>query len=463
MEEKKKLIINGKIVLPDRVSENSLLIEDGKISAILDRAVKPEEDWDIIDAAGKIVMAGMIDTHNHMADPGPFNFREDWYCGSCSAASGGITTICDMPLPSEPATVDRAGFELKKGIAESRSVVDFALWGGLIPQSIPDMKEMQRLGCVGFKGFMCFSTKAYPRITDGYLVEGMREAASFGGLIALHAENAEVADFGCRRYSELGCEDEARFDDARPWWTELDAIQRAVLFAKMTGARVEICHTTIEQGAEFLKKAKMDGAPVYVETCPHYLIFDHDVLREKKSFAKCTPPFRSRENIDRLWEYVKDGTIDVLGTDHGPFTDEEKVQQHDFWKEFCGFGCNDVALAAMITEGIHRRGLSWPRLSALISGNAARMLGLSHQKGSLLPGGDADIIFIDPEERWVYDGSKSYSRTKSMKGVYQGMELKGRVTDTFVRGERVYGDGKILCDPGYGTLVKSRLQESQGD
>ena len=199
MEEKKKLIINGKIVLPDRVSENSLLIENGKISAILDRAVKPEEDWDIIDAAGKMVMAGMIDTHNHMADPGPFNFREDWYCGSCSAASGGITTICDMPLPSEPATVDRAGFELKKGIAESRSVVDFALWGGLIPQSIPDMKEMQRLGCVGFKGFMCFSTKAYPRITDGYLVEGMREAASFGGLIALHAENAEVADFGCRR------------------------------------------------------------------------------------------------------------------------------------------------------------------------------------------------------------------------------------------------------------------------
>lgn len=463
MENRKKIIRNGKVVFPDQILEVSLLIADGKIAAILEKDAAWERDWEVIDASGKIVMPGMIDTHNHMSDPGPFRFREDWYHGSCSAASGGITTICDMPLPSEPATVNPDSLKLKKQTAEAQSVVDFALWGGLIPQSIPDMKEMQRLGCVGFKGFMCFSTKAYPRITDGYLVEGMREAASFGGLIALHAENAEVADFGCRRYSELGCEDEARFDDARPWWTELDAIQRAVLFAKMTGARVEICHTTIEQGAEFLKKAKMDGAPVYVETCPHYLIFDHDVLREKKSFAKCTPPFRSRENIDRLWEYVKDGTIDVLGTDHGPFTDEEKVQQHDFWKEFCGFGCNDVALAAMITEGIHRRGLSWPRLSALISGNAARMLGLSHQKGSLLPGGDADIIFIDPEERWVYDGSKSYSRTKSMKGVYQGMELKGRVTDTFVRGERVYGDGKILCDPGYGTLVKSRLQESQGD
>ncbi len=94
-----------------------------KIKALLDKDTAPETDWEQIDAGGKIVMAGMIDTHNHMADPGPYNFREDWYCGSCSAASGGITTICDMPLPSEPATVDRAGFERKKDVAESRSVV----------------------------------------------------------------------------------------------------------------------------------------------------------------------------------------------------------------------------------------------------------------------------------------------------------------------------------------------------
>lgn len=135
MEKKKTLIVNGTLVFPDRVSEGSLLIEDERIAGILDKTAKPEGDWEIIDAAGKIVMPGMIDTHNHMSDPGPFNFREDWYCGSCSAASGGITTICDMPLPSEPATIDRAGFELKKRIAESRSVVDFALWGGLIPKS----------------------------------------------------------------------------------------------------------------------------------------------------------------------------------------------------------------------------------------------------------------------------------------------------------------------------------------
>lgn len=455
MIQKKQLICNGKVVLPDGVKEVSLLIEDEKIAALLDKGEALEPDCEVIDAAGRIVMPGMIDTHNHMADPGPFNFREDWYCGSCSAASGGITTICDMPLPSEPATVNRESLEVKKQIAEECSIVDFALWGGLIPSSIKDMQEMHNLGCIGFKGFMSFATDAYPRITDGYLVDGMREAASFDGLIALHAENAEAADFGCRHYSEMHCKDEACFDDARPWWTEFDAIQRSVLFAKVTGSRVLICHTTIMQGAQFLKNQKKEGAPVYVETCPHYLIFDKNILRDKKSFAKCTPPFRSRENVEKMWEYIMDGTIDVLGSDHGPFTDEEKVMKKDFWKEYCGFGCNDVMLSAMISEGVHRRGLSWTKLAALTSSNAAKIMGLYPRKGSLMPGADADIIFINPDERWVYDGTKSFSKTKSAKGPYQGMELTGRITDTFVRGKRVYGNGKILCGAGYGRYVKS--------
>lgn len=365
MDKQKRLIRNGTVVFPDQLLDVSLLVAEGKVAAILDKDAQPEDDWKITDAGGKIIMPGMIDTHNHMADPGPFRFREDWYHGSCSAASGGITTICDMPLPSEPATVNRKSFELKKQTAESRSVVDFALWGGLIPSSIPDMKEMHELGCVGFKGFMCFATEDYPRISDGYLADGMEEAASFHGLIALHAENAEAADLGCRRYGEMRCEDEARFDDARPWWTEYDAIQRSLLFAKMKGARIELCHTTICQGMELIKEARNNGVSVYVETCPHYLIFDHTVLRTRKSFAKCTPPFRSRNNVEKLWDYIKDGTVDVIGSDHGPFTDEEKTQNQDFWKEYCGFGCNDVVMAAMISEGVHKRGLSWPRLAAV--------------------------------------------------------------------------------------------------
>ena len=123
-------------------------------------------------------------------------------------------------------------------------------------------------------------------------------------------------------------------DDARPWWVEQEAISRAVLFARETGARLYICHMTIAQGAAFLKQAKFEGVNVSVETCPHYLLFDKTILRERGAYAKCNPPFRSRENVEKLWSYILDGTIDTLGSDHGPYRDDEKVQAGDFWKEY---------------------------------------------------------------------------------------------------------------------------------
>ena len=450
----KTIIKHGNLVLEEQTMQADLVIEHGIITGITLDA-QADGDCTVIDAAGKMVLPGMIDTHSHVTDPGPYNYREDWRCASRSAAAGGITTIADMPLPSIAVlNTDRVAEKLQ--VVENGSVVDVALWGGVTPLNIDPLEEMNEAGCIGYKGFMCFATKEYPQITDGYLVEGLKRTKEFGGLIAVHAENAEVADMGCKRFSAEGCTDEARFDDARPWWVEYEAIQRATLFAKVLDAKLMVCHMTITQGAEYLKDLKSKGARIYVETCPHYLLFDHDILREKKAFAKCTPPFRSRENVDALWAYVADGTIDVLGTDHGPFTDEEKGQEGDFWKEYCGFGCNDAVMAAMITEGVHKRGLSWNRLASLTSGNAARMFGIYPQKGSLMPGADADLQIIDPDQEWVYDGLKSFSKTKSSKGVYQGMKFTGKVTSTLVRGELVYDGQNILVPDGYGKLVRRK-------
>ena len=449
---KRTLFYGGKVVMPDRVVDGSLLVENGKITGILDYLVGNEiTGCEKIDVTGKVLFPGLIDTHVHMWDPSPLNYREDWYHGTQCAASGGITTVVDMPLSVPPVT-DEHGFYEKLHVAENNSFVDFAFWGGLTPNCIGNMKRLHELGCVAYKGFMSFANPDYPQVTDGYLVQGMREAAKFNGLIGVHAENAEVADFGSKEMDALNMTDEAMHDDARPWWVELEAIQRAALFSKATGSRLYICHMTIAEGAEFLKQKKCEGLKVYVETCPHYLLFDKTVLREKKAYAKCNPPMRSRENVEKLWNYIFDGTIDTIGSDHGPYSDEEKVKEGNFWKEYCGFGGYDAMLPGLLTEGVHKRGLGLSRLAELTSGNAARIMGLPN-KGSLMPGMDADIVVIDLDERWIYDGARSFSKTKSVKGIYQDMEFQGKVKACYVRGEQVYDGESIVGKPGWGNYI----------
>lgn len=451
MPSEKYLFTGARLVLPDRVVQASLATREGTIEGIL----RPGVDlpgYEQVDVSGKVLFPGLVDPHVHMWDPSPLNYREDWACGSQCAASGGITTVVDMPL-SVPPVVDRKGFELKRDVAERNSCVDFAFWGGLTPDCVDMLDELDKLGCVAYKGFMSFANPDYPQITDGYLVRGMRKAAVFGGLIGVHAENAEIADFGSREMASRPDADPALHDDARPWWAELEAIQRAVLLARATGARLYICHMTIAQGAAFLKKAKGEGVNVTVETCPHYLLFDKTILREKGAYAKCNPPMRSRENVDALWEYVFDGTIDTLGSDHGPYTDEEKVQQGNFFKEYSGFGGYDAMLSGMLTEGVHKRGLPLERLAALCSGNPARAMGLAPRKGSLLPGADADIAVVDLNTEWVFDGTASLSKTKSRHNLYHGIHFKGKVEQTWVRGALVYDHGTIKKMGGWGQFV----------
>lgn len=447
----KMIFKNGRIVLPEEVLEGALVVENGIIQGIISSGITLP-GYEEVDVGGKVLLPGLIDTHVHMWDPSPLNYREDWKHGSRCAASGGITTIVDMPL-SVPPVVDEDGFRLKLNTAQNASCVDFAFWGGLTPNCIENLKKLDELGCVAYKGFMSFANPDYPQITDGYLIRGMREVSEFDGLIGVHAENAEAADFGSKEMQKLRMSDFSMHDEARPWWVEYEAIQRAVLFAKENNVRLYICHMTIAEGADYLKKAKYSGSRVYVETCPHYLIFDKTILNEKGSYAKCNPPFRSRENVEKLWNYIFDGTIDTLGSDHGPYADEEKIQNNDFWKEYCGFGGYDAMLSGMLTEGVHKRGLSLPRLAQLTAGNAADIMQLAPRKGSLLPGRDADILVVDLEKEWVFDGLKSLSKTKSVHNVYHGMPMKGKVIKTYVRGNLVYDNGTILAKEGYGEYI----------
>lgn len=446
----KNIFTNGYIVLPHGVFRGSLVIEKGKVSGLLSPGLTLP-GYEEVDVNGRTLMPGLIDPHVHMWDPSPLNYREDWLHGSQCAASGGITTIVDMPLSVPPVT-NTDSFRLKYELAKEKSCVDFAFWGGLTPNCLENLEELNGLGCVAYKGFMSYANPDYPQITDGYLIQAMETITSFDGLVGLHAENAEIADLRSKELEKADCPDEAMHDDARSWWVELEAIQRAVFLAEVHNTGVYICHMTIPEGGAYLKQKKAEGVNVSVETCPHYLVFDKTILRERKAYAKCNPPFRSRERVEELWEYVFDGTIDTIGSDHGPYSDWEKTRDLTFWQAPCGFGGFDALLPCLLTEGVHKRGLSLPRLSELTSFNAARLLGLSN-KGSLLPGADADVVVVDLDERWTYDGLRSLSKTKSEHNVYHGMGFIGRVKECYVRGEKVFDGRKGVAAPGFGQFV----------
>jgi allantoinase len=446
------LIRGGTAIMENGAVQANIGIRDGRIAALLDPAV-PFEAEEVIEAGGLVVFPGLIDPHVHLWEPGPLSYREDFRHGSQASAAGGVTTLIEMPL-SIPPVIDEASFRLKLDTATANSVVDFALWGGLIPRSIRELKHLHELGCIGFKAFMSYANDEYPHTPDHHLLEAMYEIAKFGGLVGVHAENADVVKYWSEKLERQGVRDADAYADGRPAVAELDAMQRVILFAGETGCRLHIVHMTVAEGGEMVNRAKARGVRVSNETCPHYLLFDKSALAEKGVFAKCNPPLRSAENREALWEQLFKGNIDCIGSDHGPYTDEEKTASGgDIWSAPPGFGGIELILPTMISEGYHKRGLSLERIALLTSTNAAKIFGLYPRKGSIRVGSDADLVLADLNETWTYRGESSFSKTKTSHSIYDGVTFKGRVKTTLVRGRKVYDQAAIVVTPGYGEFI----------
>ena len=255
-------------------------------------------DAEEVDARGLAVFPGVIDVHVHFNEPG----RTDWEgaaTGSRALAAGGGTAFFDMPLNSTPCTLNAAAFDDKRVALEAASIADFGLWGGLVPGSIPDMPEMAARGVVGFKAFMADSgLPEFPRADDLTLLDGMRAAARLGLPVAVHAESDELT----RALSERMTGRDARDVLAsRPVIAELDAIQRALLFAGSTGARLHIVHVSTGGGVAMAAEARARGVDVSIETCPHYLFFTEEDIERLGVVAKCAPPLRSIDDQRGLW------------------------------------------------------------------------------------------------------------------------------------------------------------------
>ena len=448
------LLADGDVVFENGVRKANIAVKEGKIAAILAPGFVVEaKEVRVIE--GLTVFPGLIDTHAHYWEPGPQNYREDFHHATRCCARGGVTTTLEMPL-SIPPVVDKPSFELKYNVAKENSVIDFGLWGGCIPASIDRLEEMNELGCCAFKVFISYANPDYPHLPDHELCRAMEKVSKFGGMIAVHAENADIVSNFCQWKKEEGIRQPSRYHEGRPAFSEVEAIQRAVLFSKVYGTDLLICHMSAAEGVDATLEARRQGHHVYTETCPHYLAYDNTRMDECGAFAKCNPPIRPRDNLERLWDHVLNGNIDVIGTDHGPYSEQEKLEADNIWDALPGFGGVELMLTIMITEGYVKRGLPLHQIARMTSINAARIFGLQ-QKGAIEVGKDADFAIVDLNRKWVYEGMKSFSKTLLDCGIFEGYQSEAAVRETIVRGTTVYKDDTITMDSGYGMFIPRQI------
>lgn len=449
MSDADLLIRNGHIVTAEREFGGAVVIADGRVRELLE-GDPPVAARETIDAAGLLVLPGLVDAHVHFSEPGRGHW-EGFETGSRAAAAGGITTFVEMPLNAHPPTVDAEALRLKRAAA-SVSLVDYALWGGLVDDNLDDLAGLEAGGVAGYKAFMVTATD-FPRADRRILREGMRRIAGFGSLLAVHAEDEEMTTRLTAELRDAGRRDRPAWSEARPIAAELRAIDDAIELAEETGVRLHVVHVSSAAGIDRISAAKARGVRVTAETCPHYLFFDETDLVRLGPVAKCAPPLRAPAEREALWERVLAGAVDVIASDHSPCLWEEKAAgDDDIFEAWGGISGLQSTLPALITEGVVKRGLRLPELVRMTSAGPASLFGLHPRKGSISPGNDADLVLVDPgASHTLTEADLQYRNRHS---AYVGSAFTSRVVSTICRGRRVFPFDGASAAQGYGIEVR---------
>lgn len=430
----------GTVVTAQRTVQADVAIEGEEVSAIAAGFPGGRRE---IDVTGLTILPGMIDVHLHFNEPG----RTEWEgaeTGSRALAAGGGTVFIDMPLNSTPCTVTAADFDAKREALEAASICDFALWGGLTPDSLAHLPALAERGVVGFKAFLCDSgLPEFPRADDLTLLEGMREAARLGLPVAVHAESEEITKGLTRRLVAQGRQDIRAFLESRPVIAEVEAIRRAGVLARETGCRLHVVHISSGSGVAAALEARAEGADISIETCPHYLFFTEEDLYRLGAIAKCAPPLREEKEHAALWAALLRSEIDIIGSDHSPCPPELKNDE-SFFGIWGGIAGVQSTLPVLLEEGYYKRGLTLQRIAALTSANGAQRFGLKR-------GTRADFAVVDLNG--ITDISRQTLLHRHRTSPYSGRSLRGTVRYTIRRGEIIYSEGAITANTK-GRLLK---------
>jgi allantoinase len=430
------LLRSRRVVLADRVVPATIEIAGGRIQSLREGA--PDEvTRPVIDVGDSVVMAGVVDAHVHINEPGRTEW-EGFVTATAAAAAGGITTIVDMPLNCIPVTTTREALAVKAREAQGRCSVDYAFWGGVVPGNAGELEGMIDAGVAGFKCFLVHSgIDDFPASTEADLRLAMPIIARKGSVLLVHAELPGPID-AAEAEQRAHPKDPRRYETflrSRPRASENEAIAMMIRLSRELSCRVHIVHLSSSDALPMLADAKRQGVPISAETCPHYLTFVAEEIPDGATQYKCCPPIRESDNRDRLWEGLRAGILDVVVSDHSPCAPALKVpEKGDFLDAWGGIASLQFGVSSIWTEA-SRRGFSLPDLSRWMSRSSAALAGLE-RKGRIEVGCDADLVVWSPERSF----SPSLATIRHRHGVtpYLGRSLSGVVEQTYLRGERIF-------------------------
>ncbi len=448
------LVIRGRrVVLPNAIGPSAIHVRDGRILAVASFDDLPP-NCEILEAGDDaIVMAGLVDTHVHVNEPGRTEW-EGFETATRAAAAGGVTTIIDMPLNSIPPTTTVSGFQAKSEAAHSRCWVDVGFWGGVVPGNTAELGPLWKAGVVGFKCFLVHSgVDEFPNVTESDLRTAMPELARLGAVLIVHAEMPGPIERCCAEPSSGGGDPRrySTFLQTRPRAAENEAVELMIRLSRETGCRTHIVHHSSDDALSLLREARATGVQITAETCPHYLFFAAENIADGATEFKCCPPIRERQNRERLWAALRDGTIDMVVSDHSPCPPEMKRRDSgDFMRAWGGISSLQLRLPVMWTEA-RERGFSVQHLAEWLCHAPARLAGLEGRKGAIAVGCDADIVIWNPDREFQVGPEMIHHRHKLTP--YAGLLLQGVVEKTFLRGQIVYDDGIQFASSPRGQII----------
>ncbi|WP_421663436.1 allantoinase AllB [Lysinibacillus telephonicus] len=426
------LLKGGTIVEPHQVSVCDVAVKDGVIVKIA--PVIENNGAHVIELEGKIVLPGAIDAHVHFNEPGNVEW-EGIATGSRMLAAGGATLYFDMPLNSNPPTIDIPSLQLKEELAAKKSIIDYRFWGGLVPENIDKLEQLAERGVIGFKAFISNSGfEPFQSVDNMELLTGMKEISRLGKILALHAESDEMTSFLSQKKLEQGKLTPKDYCESRPIAAEVEAVQRALSYAEITGCALHFVHISSPEAVNIINEAKNRGLNVSLETCAHYLLFNDEAFESHGVYAKCAPPLRAPNVQRKLVELVVEGKIDFITSDHSPCSPDLKdLSKRNFFEAWGGINGGQFTLLSVL-EVAKEYQLSLTTVAKLTAEAPAERFKITN-KGKIAVGFDADFAIVE-EAPFIVTKQNSYAKHKD--SIYENHEFKHRIIATYCRGTQVF-------------------------